>query len=121
MLCTKYADLYFLKFERRKIKILITDVAGFIGCNFVRYMLKNYPDEEIVVLDKLTYAGCLENLQDVMDRITFIKGDICNKEDVEKVKDCNVIFNFAAETHVDRSIIDAGVFVKPMFLERIHS
>jgi len=94
------------------MKVLITGGAGFIGCNFVRYMLKRYSDEEIVVLDKLTYAGRLENLQDVMDKTTFIKGDICNKEDVEKVKECDVIFNFAAETHVDRSIIDAGVFVK---------
>jgi dTDP-glucose 4,6-dehydratase len=94
------------------MKILITGGAGFIGCNFVRYMLKRYPEEEIAVLDKLTYAGRLENLQDVMDKITFIKGDICNKEDVETVKDCNVILNFAAETHVDRSIIDAGVFIK---------
>ena len=95
-----------------KMRILITGGAGFIGCNFVRYMLKRYPTEENVVLDKLTYAGRLENLQDVMDKITFIKGDICNKEDVEKVGDCDVIFNFAAETHVDRSIIDAGVFVR---------
>jgi len=95
-----------------KMRIIITGGAGFIGCNFVRYMLKRYPTEEIVVLDKLTYAGRLENLQDVMDKITFIKGDICNKEDVEKVGDCDIIFNFVAETHVDRSIIDAGVFVK---------
>ncbi|MCD6100379.1 MAG: dTDP-glucose 4,6-dehydratase [Candidatus Marinimicrobia bacterium] len=94
------------------MKILITGGAGFIGCNFVRYMLNKYPDSEIIVLDKLTYAGRLENLQDVMDKITFIKGDICNREDVEKVGDCDVIFNFAAETHVDRSIIDAGIFVK---------
>ena len=94
------------------MKILITGGAGFIGCNFVRYMLKKYPDEEIVVLDKLTYAGRLENLQDVMDKITFIKGDICNKENVEKAGECDIIFNFAAETHVDRSIIDAGIFVK---------
>jgi len=94
------------------MRIIITGGAGFIGCNFVRYMLKRYPTEEIVVLDKLTYAGRLENLQDVMDKITFIKGDICNKEDVEKVGDCDIIFNFVAETHVDRSIIDAGVFVK---------
>jgi len=93
-------------------RVLITGGAGFIGCNFVRYMLKKYPKEEIVVLDKLTYAGRLENLQDIMDKITFIKGDICDREDVEKVKECDVIFNFAAETHVDRSIIDAGVFVK---------
>ena len=94
------------------MKILITGGAGFIGCNFVRYMLDKYPDDEIVVLDKLTYAGRIENLQDVMNRISFINGDICNKEDIEKVKDCDVIFNFAAETHVDRSIIEAGVFVK---------
>lgn len=94
------------------MRILITGGAGFIGCNFVRYMLEKYPDDEIVVLDKLTYAGRLENLQEVMNKITFIKGDICNKEDVKKVGDCNNIFNFAAETHVDRSILDAGVFVK---------
>ncbi|MCK4732683.1 MAG: GDP-mannose 4,6-dehydratase, partial [Methanophagales archaeon] len=94
------------------MKILITGGAGFIGCNFVQYMLMKYPDDEIIVLDTLTYAGRIENLQDVMDKITFIKGDICKREDVEKVKDCDVIFNFAAETHVDRSIIDAGVFVR---------
>jgi len=94
------------------MKILITGGAGFIGCNFVHYMLEKHPDDEIVILDKLTYAGRIENLQDVMDKITFIKGDICNKEDVEKVKECDVIFNFAAETHVDRSIIDARIFVK---------
>jgi len=94
------------------MKILITGGAGFIGCNFVRHMLKKYPEDEIVVLDKLTYAGRIENLQDVMNKITFIKGDICNREDVEEVGDCDVIFNFAAETHVDRSIIDAGIFVK---------
>ncbi|MDI6903116.1 MAG: dTDP-glucose 4,6-dehydratase [Methanocellales archaeon] len=93
------------------MKILITGGAGFIGSNFVRYMLENH-DYEIVVLDKLTYAGRMENLQDVMDRITFIEGDICNREDVEKAGNCDVIFNFAAETHVDRSIIDAGIFVK---------
>ena len=94
------------------MRILITGGAGFIGCNFVRYMLGKYSDDEIVVLDKLTYAGRLENLQEVMNKITFIKGDICDEEDVKKVGDCDVIFNFAAETHVDRSIIDAGVFVK---------
>ena len=92
--------------------ILITGSAGFIGCNFVRYMLGRYPGDEIIVLDKLTYAGHLENLQDVINKITFIRGDICNKEDVEKIGDYNVIFNFAAETHVDRSIIEAGTFVK---------
>lgn len=94
------------------MKVLITGGMGFIGSNFVHYILQKYPDEEMVVLDKLTYAGRIENLQDVMDKITFIKGDIYSREDIEKVEDCDVIFNFAAETHVDRSIIDAGVFVK---------
>jgi len=94
------------------MRFLITGGAGFIGCNFVRHMLKKRPEDEIVVLDKLTYAGRIENLQDVMDKITFIKGDICNRKDIEKVGNCDVVFNFAAETHVDRSIIDAGIFVK---------
>lgn len=94
------------------MKILITGGAGFIGSNFVHYMVEKYPDEEIIVFDKLTYAGRLENLQDVRDKITFIKGDICSKGDIEKIRDCNSIFNFAAETHVDRSITDAGAFVK---------
>ena len=94
------------------MRILVTGGAGFIGSNFVRYMLERYSADEITVLDKLTYAGRLENLQGVMDNTTFIQGDICNKKDVEKVGECDVIFNFAAETHVDRSILDASVFVR---------
>jgi dTDP-glucose 4,6-dehydratase len=95
------------------MKILITGGAGFIGCNFVRYMLQERPDCEIVVLDKLTYAGRLENLRDIKDKIEFIKGDICEKKRVEKaINGCDLVFNFAAETHVDRSILEAGVFIK---------
>jgi len=95
------------------MKILVTGGAGFIGSNFVHHMLEKHPGDEIVVLDKLTYAGRQENLKDVADRIEFIRGDICNKDDVEKAaKGCETIFNFAAETHVDRSIIEGGVFVK---------
>lgn len=94
------------------MKILITGGAGFIGSNFVHYMLRKHFDYEIIVLDKLTYAGRRENLQDIWDKITFIKGDIAKKEDVEKAaEDCNWIVNFAAETHVDRSIVEAGTFV----------
>lgn len=98
--------------RKEEMRILVTGGAGFIGSNFVRYILGKHPEYEIVVLDKLTYAGRLENLQDLMDKITFIRGDICSKEDLERVGKCDVIFNFAAETHVDRSIIDAGIFVK---------
>jgi dTDP-glucose 4,6-dehydratase len=94
-------------------KILVTGGAGFIGSNFVHFMLKKHPEYKIIVLDNLSYAGRKENLQDVLNKITFIKGDIRNKEDVEKtVKDCDEIVHFAALTHVDRSIIEAGDFVQ---------
>jgi dTDP-glucose 4,6-dehydratase len=87
------------------MKILITGGAGFIGSNFVHYMLQQHPRDQIVVLDKLTYAGNLNNLKDVMKKIEFIKGDICNRKLVEKVASgIDVIINFAAESHVDRSI-----------------
>lgn len=95
-----------------KMRILITGGAGFIGSNFVYLVLKKHPDYEIVVLDKLTYAGRKENLQRVWGKIKFIKGDITKREDVEKaIKDCNWIVNFAAETHVDRSVVEAGTFL----------
>jgi dTDP-glucose 4,6-dehydratase len=94
------------------MRLLVTGGAGFIGSNFVHYALKEHSDYEITVLDKLTYAGRKENLQDICDKITFVQGDITRKEDVEKTaKQCDAIVNFAAETHVDRSILDAGAFV----------
>ena len=95
------------------MRSLITGGAGFIGANFVRYMLNKYGQMELVVLDKLTYAGNLENLRDVLKDIEFIEGDICDKNHVERaIKDCNYVFNFAAETHVDRSIVNAATFVR---------
>jgi dTDP-glucose 4,6-dehydratase len=94
------------------MKFLITGGAGFIGSNFVRFMVKKYPEDEIVVLDKLTYAGRMENLEKVREKITFIHGDICKPGDVRKAGLCDVIFNFAAETHVDRSITDPDIFIK---------
>ena len=94
------------------MKILVTGGAGFIGSNFVHYILKKHPSYEIVVMDKLTYAGRKENLQDIWNQTTFIKGDITRREDVENaIKNCDWIVNFAAETHVDRSILEAGTFV----------
>ncbi len=97
------------------MKILVTGGAGFIGSNFIRQMLKKYPDYEIINLDKLTYAGNLENLADLEKnkRYEFVKGDIADPKIVAKcVKKAQIIVNFAAETHVDRSIVNAGDFVK---------
>jgi len=100
-------------------KYLITGGMGFIGSNFIRYMLQKHPDARIVNLDKLTYAGNPENLKDVVkdkrnrDKYRFIKGDICNRKVVDKaMKDCDIVVHFAAESHVDRSIIDAGTFIQ---------
>ena len=96
--------------------ILVTGGAGFIGSNFVRYMLKKTPDYKVVVYDKLSYAGNLDNLRDVEGepRYTFVRGDICNAEKVDEVMrqhEIDAIVNFAAETHVDRSLMEAGSFI----------
>ncbi len=97
------------------MRILVTGGAGFIGSNFIRYVLKRYREYKIVNLDKLTYCGNLENLRDVEDskNYTFVKGDICDEKTVKKVvKGCAIILNFAAETHVDRSIVDPSSFIR---------
>lgn len=95
------------------MKVVVTGGAGFIGSHFVRYLLQSRPSHEVVVLDNLTYAGRLENLHDVIDDIEFIRGDICSELDVERaMSGCLVVFHFAAESHVDRSISDASSFVQ---------
>lgn len=95
---------------------LVTGGAGFIGSNFVHYMLKKYSNIKIINLDKLTYAGNLENLKEAEndDRYTFVQGDICDKSLVENLfngYDIDYVVNFAAESHVDRSIREPEVFV----------
>ena len=100
-------------------KILVTGGAGFIGSNFVRYMLDKYPDYKIVNLDSLTYCGNLENLQGIENNpnYKFIKGDITDKALVfEIVSEMDYVINFAAESHVDRSIEDPEIFIKSNIL-----
>jgi dTDP-glucose 4,6-dehydratase len=97
------------------MKILVTGGAGFIGSNFIIYMMEKYPDYEIVNLDKLTYAGNLENLKSVENNpnYNFIQGDICDKEIVRKAMvRCDTVVHFAAESHVDRSITGPAIFVQ---------
>ena len=96
--------------------IIVTGGAGFIGSNFVFYQLKNHPKDRIVCFDKLTYAGNLATLAPVMDNpnFRFVKGDIADRADVEKLfeeEHPDIVVNFAAESHVDRSIEDPGILV----------
>ena len=98
------------------MRILVTGGCGFIGSNFIRYLLKTYPEVSIINVDKLTYAGNLENLSDLSHspRYYFIRGDIAEAPLMEELirKGVDAIVNFAAESHVDRSIEDPGAFMK---------
>ncbi len=101
--------------------ILVTGGAGFIGSNFIFFMLENHPEDRIVCLDKLTYAGNLSTLKDVMDdpNFRFVKLDICDREGVYKLfeeEKPDVVVNFAAESHVDRSIENPEVFLQTNIL-----
>jgi dTDP-glucose 4,6-dehydratase len=97
------------------VRLLVTGGAGFIGTNFVRHILKEHPDWEITNLDKLTYAGNLENLKDIegSPRYHFVRGDIADRKLVDDLlgRGFDAVVNFAAESHVDRSILDASPFV----------
>src|SRR3989338_187183 len=97
------------------MKLLVTGGAGFIGSNFILYWLKKYPQDSIVNLDKLTYAGNLENLKNVQKnpQYEFVQGDICDSQLVDSlIKKVDLVVHFAAETHVDRSILDPAPFIK---------
>lgn len=103
------------------MKILVTGGAGFIGSNFIFYMLKKHSEYEIICLDNLTYAGNLETLKDILrnKNFKFIKGDIADASAVENIfaaEKPDIVVNFAAESHVDRSIEDPGIFLKTNIL-----
>ena len=98
----------------KMVNVLVTGGAGFIGSNFVRHAIRTHPDWHVTTLDKLTYAGRLENLQEVADhpRHTFVRGDISDPAvTAPLVKASEIVVHFAAETHVDRSLLSAGVFI----------
>ena len=97
--------------------IMVTGGAGFIGSNYVRYVLRCHPAYQVVVYDKLTYAGNLDNLKDMADdpRYAFVQGDVCTSDLVRQTireHGVDAIVNFAAETHVDRSLTDPGAFIQ---------
>ncbi len=95
------------------MKLLVAGGAGFIGSNYVRRRLETRPDDSVRVLDKLTYAGRRENLEDVGDRVELVVGDICDRDLArEALEGCDAIVNFAAESHVDRSIHSPGEFIE---------
>ena len=99
------------------MKIIVTGGAGFIGGNFVHHMVNKYPDYEIINLDLLTYAGNLETLKPVENKpnYKFVRGDIADRKfimDLFEKERPDIVVNFAAESHVDRSITDPGIFVQ---------
>ena len=99
--------------------VLVTGGAGFIGSNFLRYMVNKYPNYDFINLDALTYCGNLENLKDIeeKDNYSFVKGNVCDRELVNGiVENVDYIVHFAAESHVDRSIEDPGIFIKSNIL-----
>lgn len=94
-------------------KMLITGGAGFIGSNFVHYTLNNRPEYEVTVIDKLTYAGNPDNLKEVLDKVNFVTGDICDRELMDKlIGETDIVVHFAAESHNDNSLKDPWPFVE---------
>jgi dTDP-glucose 4,6-dehydratase len=106
---------------RRGTKLLVTGGAGFIGANFVHYTVKNRPEYRITVLDALTYAGNKANLKPVMDKVKFVKGNVCDTELVDKlVADADIVVHFAAESHNDNSLRNPWPFIETNIIGTYH-
>lgn len=106
-----------MTWRNKHMKIIITGGAGFIGGNFCHYMVNKYPEDQMICIDKLTYAGNMETLAPVLDKdnFTFYKADISDREAIDEIfqkEQPDIIVNFAAESHVDRSILDPEVFLR---------
>lgn len=98
-------------------KLLVTGGAGFIGANFVHYTLNHHPEYEVTVVDKLTYAGNPDSLKQVLDQITFVTGDICDRDLMDKlIGDTDIVVHFAAESHNDNSLHDPTPFIHTNFI-----
>jgi len=103
----------------KKTTLLVTGGAGFIGSNFIHYWLKNHPQDRIINLDKLTYAGNLSSLKDIENssNYSFVEGDIVDSDLVNRIMDdCEIVVHFAAESHVDRSILNPSTFIQTNIL-----
>lgn len=102
-------------------KLLVTGGAGFIGSNFVHYTIKNKPEFQVTVIDKLTYAGNPDNLASILDQIEFVTGDICDRDLMDKlVGEADIVVHFAADTHNDNSLKDAWPFIENNILGTYH-
>ena len=110
-------SLYRTRYTRHMTKLLVTGGAGFIGGNFVHYTLKNRPEYQITVVDKLTYAGSTDTLASVIDDITFIKGDVCDQQLMDQIiSETDIVVHFAAESHNDNSLRDPWPFIQTNLL-----
>ena len=103
--------------------ILITGAAGFIGSNFAEFMVNKYPNYNLIIVDKLTYAGNMNNLNKIIDKIKFIKEDICNLDEmieIIKTNEIDAVVHFAAESHVDNSIKNPFIFTRNKYIRNTY-
>src|SRR5687768_9194289 len=110
-------DRSWAPFNMAAMRVMVTGGAGFIGANFVHYMVETHPEYDVVVVDAFTYAGHRSSIASVAERLTVVEADICDEAAMDgTMADCDVVVHFAAESHVDRSIDDPGPFLRTNIL-----